>query len=110
MMKWSEFLVRIADIVGIDQENIDVMGMAWGLQGKKDKLPLSNENGYKAMCHLLKSQKNPASQVVVVYHPILRAAIQHASHTRGSGGLGDMELEDNSYWGQKVCDSLSRHK
>jgi len=109
-LKWPNFLTNVAEVTGIDKENIHVDGMSWGFQKQKDSLPLTNKDAFKAMRRMIKERKSDNTTIIMVNHSIPRNAKGSITTSTGDGDgfrfLQNRMEDDNSRWGQKVWNHL----
>jgi hypothetical protein len=105
-MSWPSFVLQVAELAGLENENVVLTQMTWHFQGKTKSLPLGNVGGFTAMVTQIRALKVGASAIIMVGLPIpppkpsrggRNAPTAEDMNVTGSGGSGAM-------WDEKVCD------
>jgi hypothetical protein len=62
---WSTFVKEIAEMPGLDKENLTVEAMTWSFQ-KKTVLPLTNKGKFQMMIQQIRILKDPSAAIIVI--------------------------------------------
>jgi hypothetical protein len=104
-MDWVSFLLQVATLAQLDEDNTALAQMTWHFQGKGKSLPLGNVDGFIAMVTQVRALRVGTSGIIM-----LRLPVPPAKPSRG-GRNAPAAIEDASdsgndeeMWGKKVCD------
>ena len=115
-MDWKSFMSQVADLAGLEKENVALTQMTWHFQGRTKSLPLGNIGGFTAMVTQIRALKIGASAIVLLGIPVppakpsrggrnappSRAAVGEDAYASNATGSDDGSGGPEGMWGRKV--------